>query len=292
MENLTSCPVCGHHAFKPFLQVKDHFLTNQLFHIEVCDQCGFKLTNPRPDGSEIGMYYESPNYISHDAGKGSLFERVYKAVRNWQLDKKVALIKKHSHGTSILDIGCATGEFLHQCKKAGYQTTGIEPSVKARSFAKQNYALDVFEEDALNQFPENHFDVVTMWHVLEHVLDLNQRLAQIRRVLKPGGLFVVAVPNCESFDALYYGEFWAAYDVPRHLYHFTQETMNLLVTKKGFSITSTLPMKLDAFYVSLLSENYQFGRKRYPQAIRNGLRSNRFAAKHKLNYSSLIYLCK
>jgi 2-polyprenyl-3-methyl-5-hydroxy-6-metoxy-1,4-benzoquinol methylase len=292
MEKLTECPVCGGKNLADFLVAKDHFLTGQHFTIAECTSCGFRFTNPRPDRNEIVAYYESAEYIAHDAGKGTLFETVYKTVRGYMLDKKLKLVRATSKGNSLLDIGCGTGEFLSHCQKSGYAVTGIEPNDKARNFAKEKYALNIFDEEQLEKFNKESFDVITMWHVMEHVHDLKERIKMVHHLLKPGGTFIIAVPNCLSWDAEYYKEFWAAYDLPRHLYHFTPATMKLLVEKNGFLLTETHPLKFDSFYVSLLSEKYKTGSKSFPRGFLSGLKSNLSAANKEKNYSSMIYITK
>jgi len=191
----------------------------------------------------------------------------------------------------ILDIGCATGQFLKYMSNNGWNTTGIEPDEKTRARAISEYGLQVFPEEQLNNLKKASFDVITMWHVLEHVSDLNGRMIQLKNLLKPEGTLIVAVPNCESYDAEKYKEFWAGYDLPRHLYHFTKSDIKLLVEKFGFTIVNILPMKFDAFYVSLLSEKYKYGKMRWLPAIWNGFWSNLKSGQNK-GHSSLIYVIK
>jgi 2-polyprenyl-3-methyl-5-hydroxy-6-metoxy-1,4-benzoquinol methylase len=191
-----------------------------------------------------------------------------------------------------MDIGCGTGEFLNSCQKNNYQTTGIEPNEKARKFAIEKFGLTVFDESKLNIFSPSTFDVVTMWHVLEHVHKLKERMEQINRLLKPDGTLIIAVPNSDSFDAGKYYDFWAAYDLPRHLYHFTQESIKKLAKRNNFSVKTIIPLKFDAFYISLLSEKYFTGKQNYIRSFINGIRSNNYGRKNEDNYSSLIYICK
>ena len=267
MEVLQNCPVCGSEIFDPFISGKDFFLTGESFQILKCRNCGFRFTNPRPEAGELGKYYESSEYISHSDNRQGLFATAYQQVRKYTLGQKYALIKKfHSNG-EILDIGCATGQFLNYLSKHGWKTTGIVPDEKTRERAISEFGLQVFPEEQLYVLRKSSFDVITMWHVLEHVSGLNDRLDQIRNLLKPGGTFIVAVPNSNSYDAKKYGIHWAGYDLPRHLYHFTMEDIKTLIEKYGFKIVKMYPMRFDAFYVSLLSEKYKSGKMRWLPAL-------------------------
>jgi SAM-dependent methyltransferase len=290
MENLSSCPVCGKPDFTRFLDGRDYFLSQETYTIVSCNHCGMKFLNPRPDANEIVKYYFSPDYVSHDAGKKSTLNFVYRRVRRFTIKGKYQLVKKHSAGKALLDIGCGTGEFIHYCRKKGYDVKGIEPGEKPGTFARSVHKLDVNDESFLDGLTHPAYDTVTMWHVLEHVHQLNERMKKIGEILKPDGTVIIAVPNSDSWDADHYREFWAAYDLPRHLYHFSQDSMNLLAKNHGFRMDKIIPMKLDAFYICLLSEKYLKGEKNYFLAILNGIRSNNFARKNHDNYSSLIFI--
>lgn len=291
MEVLQNCPVCGSELFDPFISGKDFFLTGESFQIIKCRNCGFRFTNPRPEAGELGKYYESSEYISHSDNKQGLFATLYQQVRKYTLGQKFVLVKRFHQNGEILDIGCATGHFLSLMSKHGWKTTGIEPDKKTRERAISEFGLNVFAEEQLDLFPNSSFDVITMWHVLEHVSDLNVRLLQIRNLLKPAGTFIVAIPNSNSYDAKKYGSHWAGYDLPRHLYHFTKEDIKLLMEKHGFKIEKVLPMRFDAFYVCLLSEKYKSGKLRWLPALWNGFWSN-VKARQKFGHSSLIYIIK
>jgi 2-polyprenyl-3-methyl-5-hydroxy-6-metoxy-1,4-benzoquinol methylase len=291
MEKLSSCPVCGNSKFTLFLKSNDYFLTKEEFSIVICASCGMKFVNPRPDTTEISKYYESPDYVSHGGQKNAL-NYLYGIVRKYSIKKKFKIIKEYAKGKKLLDIGCGTGEFIFFCKQMGFDVKGVEPGEKPRSFAKATYQLDVGEEAHLDNITVAEFDIITMWHVLEHVHKLHERMNKIREILKSDGTLIVAVPNSNSWDARYYGKFWAAYDLPRHLFHFSGETMKILAGVHQFKIVKIIPMKLDAFYISLLSAKYAKGNQNYFKAIINGIRSNNFAKKNEKNYSSLIFILK
>lgn len=292
MKNIDSCPVCKGTTFKNSLTCKDYTVSQEQFAIVVCDSCGFKFTNPRPDDSVIGSYYKSEDYISHSDTKKGLISRLYHLVRNYTLNKKMGLITKYVSRGTILDYGCGTGMFLKTCVNNGWKCYGIEPDSDALKLATHNGA-NVFPSKAvLNTFDANFlFDAITLWHVLEHVTDLDETLNFFKAKLNSNGILVIAVPNHTSFDAQYYKEFWAAYDVPRHLYHFHKETVEKLLSNYGFKLVETKPMKFDSFYVSMLSEKYKTGSINYFTAFMNGLKSN-LKARSAADYSSVIYVFK
>ncbi len=294
METLLNCPVCNGNRFEKYLDCVDYTVSRETFSIVRCSDCSFLFTNPRPQEEEIGMYYESPEYISHSNSNEGIINKVYQSVRNKTIKSKLALV--HSlivkNGKNILDIGCGTGEFLNACKKSGFVTEGIEPGANARNQAITNFKLSVHDTAYLNSLPPFSQDIITMWHVLEHVHELNGRMEELYSLLKEDGKVIIAVPNCASYDAKKYKQYWAAYDVPRHLYHFTPETMKRLVEKKGFKIEQMLPMKYDSFYVSMLSEKYKTKRSGLFKAFVTGFISNVTAGKNNAKYSSVIYILK
>ena len=291
MKHYENCPVCNNTAFSEHLTCKDFTVSNETFSIVKCNGCNFTFTNPIPLESEIGSYYESEDYISHSNTRKGIVNSLYQIVRNYTLDKKVALLRKLNDGFQLLDIGSGTGEFLNHCKKNGFEVSGVEPSKIARESANQNFNLSVKEESSLAHFENNSFDFITMWHVLEHVYHLNDRVNELKRLIKQEGHIIVAVPNYHSWDAKKYKENWAAYDVPRHLYHFTPDTIKELFLKHGLKLIDTLPMKFDSFYVSLLSEKYKTGNTNLISAFISGLKSN-IKAKPTKTYSSQIYIFK
>ena len=292
MINITNCPVCNSSSFKASLTCKDHTVSGKDFTIVVCQDCNFKFTNPRPANEELGAYYKSEDYISHSNTKKGIISQLYHLVRNYTLKNKIQLVSKYVSRGTILDYGCGTGMFLNVCKNAGWKSFGMEPDSDARKIA-HDMKLDVFENKTsiLKSISDPKFDAITMWHVLEHVTDLDDTLSFFKANLNPNGVLIIAVPNHTSFDAQHYKEFWAAYDVPRHLYHFHKDTIEKLLKRFGFNLVETRPMKFDSFYVSMLSEKYKTGSIKYFNAFITGLRSN-LKAKAAENFSSVIYVFK
>jgi len=287
-----NCLLCDNKAFTTVTNLKDYFLTGEEFAIYKCSNCGLLVTRPAPELSNLGKYYASENYISHSGKKKDAFSIAYRLIRNYTHSRKYSLIRRFSKGTSVLDIGCATGEFLGFCARRGMSTLGIEPNEKARNIAETIHKLDVRDEPAISSLERESFDAITMWHVLEHVPDINNRMQDISRLLKHNGLAFIALPNHASHDAQYYQRYWAAWDVPRHLFHFDRKSFSMLAAKHGFEVVSIRPMRFDAFYVSLLSEKYVSGKSSFIKAIKRGLVSNFKARKGSGEYSSLIYIIK
>lgn len=274
---------------KPFLVVKDLSVTGEEFELLLDTDLDLLKTNPQPSSESLFRYYESEDYISHTDAKGTLFEKIYHLVKKRAINQKIGLIEYWQSGTgTVLDIGCGTGDFLAEAKKNNWKTVGIEPSSKAKTSAKQKGISLVESYDELE---DHYFDVITMWHVLEHVSDLENQIKELKRLVKPTGTIIIAVPNFKSYDASYYGVFWAAYDVPRHLWHFSKTAMEKLFAKQNLKLKKVSPMWFDSFYVSLLSEKYKNGKMNPVAAFWIGLKSN-LKARKTLEYSSHIYIFK
>ncbi|HTF04489.1 MAG TPA: class I SAM-dependent methyltransferase [Bacteroidia bacterium] len=284
------CPVCDSDKKSLFLSCLDNTVSKKTFDLQECGVCGFVFTSPRPQNSDLGAFYESDEYISHSNTKKGIVSRLYQSVRNRTLKQKLQLIGSRQAKGQLLDIGCGTGEFLNAAQLDGWKVRGIEPGDKARQAAKENYNLDVQPEESLKQIAPESMDVITMWHVLEHVPDLAGRLQELKSILKKDGLLIVAVPNRNSHDAAHYGKHWAAYDVPRHLWHFRPQDIRALFAPHGFEVKEVLPMKFDSYYVSMLSEKYSTGAIRYFAAFRRGWISNSRAGKEA--WSSQIYVLR
>lgn len=273
---------------KHFLNVKDYSVSQEIFELLYDEELDMLITHPQPSLEKLPSYYESVDYISHTDGNKSLFEKMYQFVKSIALKNKLKLINSQSPKGRILDIGAGVGDFLSVCKNDGWQTIGIEPSDKAKVIAK-NKGVSFVEN--FSELESNSFDIITMWHVLEHVPDLENQIKELKRLIKPTGTVIIAVPNFKSFDASYYSNFWAAYDVPIHLWHFSKTAIQKLFAKEKLELVKVLPMKFDSFYVSLLSEKYKTGKMNFIKAFYVGLRSNWKGNKNS-EYSSHMYVLK
>jgi len=272
-----------------YIKVKDYSVSGEEFQLLLDEELQLLKTYPQPAPEKLGSYYESDDYISHTDGKRSLFEKLYHTVKQKALRDKIKLIEGFQPTKGkILDIGAGTGDFLVMAKKNGWNIVGLEPSLKAKAIAQSKGVILL---DKLSQMANHSADVITMWHVLEHVPDVEVHIAELKRIIKPEGTIIIAVPNYRSYDAQYYGKFWAAYDVPRHLWHFSKTSIKLLFEKQDMELIKILPMKFDSFYVSLLSEKYKNGKMNFVKGFFTGLRSN-IKAQRNFEYSSHIYVIK
>lgn len=288
MTPITQCPLCNGTTFIPYLQTTDYSVSHETFSLVQCTSCKFVITSPVPE--DLGKYYASDVYISHANKTNSLTDILYKIARKSTVQWKVNLIEyyRNSEGKSLLDYGCGTGYFLREAQQRGWKISGVEPADQPRESAQQRTRTSIVKN--LEQLPDTTFDVITLWHVLEHIPDLHIVLTKLLARLSSKGTLLIAVPNHASADAKHYGKFWAAYDTPRHLWHFTRNDMIALLGKHAVTVRDVLPMKLDALYVSMLSERYkQSSGPALIKGIWQGIRSNLKAQADK-EYSSLIYI--
>jgi 2-polyprenyl-3-methyl-5-hydroxy-6-metoxy-1,4-benzoquinol methylase len=272
-----------------YIKVSDHSVSKEPFDLLFNEEYEILKTTPQPSLEKLPSYYESEDYISHTDSKRTLFEKAYHFVKANALKNKVNLISKliPQKGT-VLDIGSGTGDFLMTAKNNGWEIKGIEPNSKAKQIA---ISKGVVFEEALENIADNSIDVITMWHVLEHVPNLDEQFTQLKRIVKPNGYIVIAVPNYKSFDAKYYKSFWAAYDVPRHLWHFSKTSIQKLSADFDLQLERVKPMWFDSFYVSLLSEKYKTGKMNFIKGFLIGFASN-IVGLFKNEFSSHIYIIK
>jgi 2-polyprenyl-3-methyl-5-hydroxy-6-metoxy-1,4-benzoquinol methylase len=272
---------------KPFLSCKDYTVSGEFYEVMENQEYDLLVTSPVP--IDLENYYQSEDYISHTDSKKSFFDKVYQGVKTYTLKKKVALVNSFSpQEKTILDIGAGTGDFLLECLKNKWKTFGVEPNLKAREISKNK---NILLEKEIAIFKDKKFDVITLWHVLEHVENLDEYIQKLKKLLKENGTLIIAVPNYKSFDAKYYGEFWAAFDVPRHVWHFSQTSIKKLFKHVSMKVVKVVPMKFDSYYVSLLSEKYKNGKMNIFKSFWIGFQSN-LKAKRTSEYSSLIYVLK
>ncbi len=303
MKQINTSPI-NNNELKPYLSCIDYTVSRETFSILIDKDSELLVTTPRPKDENLEKYYESEDYISHSNSNKSFLDKVYQIVRNYTIKQKVKLINSFSEtDKTILDIGTGTGDFLEACKLNGWIVNGVEPNTKARKITEtklqaNNCIYSSLEDLKLETHPDSYrdqkpgtYDLITMWHVLEHVPNLIEYVSSLKKLLKPNGTLIVAVPNYKSFDAEHYKEQWAAYDVPRHLWHFSKTAIQKLFHQENMKVVKTLPMKFDSYYVSLLSEKYKTGSSNFIKAFFIGLKSN-WKARTSKEYSSIIYIIK
>ena len=283
------CPWCGSNKAQINLWLKDEFLTKKDFHICECLNCGLLYTMPRPSKEKIGAYYKSDEYYSHQENKKGFVPRLYEAIKKINLKHKFRLASRDLPVGKLLDIGCGVGDFLHVAENKGWQCTGVEPSEEAREIARQRIKGDLLYSEDLEQLPDQSFDLITMWHVLEHVDDLKWQVAQLQRLIKPNGRIVIAVPNYRSYDGRFYNAYWAAYDVPRHLNHFNKTVITKMFKTSGLSLVCMDKLVWDAYYISFMSEQYKHHFMPLVRGVFRGLVSN-IKARRSGEWSSLVYV--
>lgn len=284
-ENINSCLVCNNEELKSSQSISDFFGSKEVFQVVECKQCSTLYTSPRPNEKNIITYYKSNSYVSHGDSINKLFDTIYKSIQRINFKYKYQILKKYTLNNQHLDFGCGSGAFPSFLKGKGWEVSGIEPDPQAR-----NNSTSFTSHSSLSELNDDQtFSSISLFHVLEHVHQLEFTLTSLIDRLDRNGILILALPNYKSYDAQHYQEFWAGYDIPRHLYHFSQKSIHQLAKTFGLNIVATHPMKFDSYYVSLLSEEYKHGSKRYLNAFTNGYRSNRNAKKTG-EYSSLIYV--
>lgn len=287
--NTHKCPWCAAENTRLYLSLKDEFLSQEDFEIYECLDCGLLFTEPRPDKDKIGDYYKSEAYYSHQENKKGFIPKVYESVKAVNVKHKYQLATDGKSIGKMLDIGCGVGDFLHMAEQHGWQCTGVEPSDDAKAIAKTRIQGNIIDSLSLEELPNETFDVITMWHVLEHVDDIRWQVAQLQRLIKSDGRIVIALPNYRSYDATFYKEKWAAYDVPRHLNHFNKETMVKMFSANGLGLIGMDKLKWDAYYISYLSEQYRHHALPLFKGLWRGLVSNCKACGSG-EWSSLVYV--
>lgn len=292
VHQINQCPLCGEIRFEKVMTCTDHYATGETFDVCKCMNCGFEFTQGVPNEAHIGRYYESPDYISHTDTRRGMANRIYHAVRRYMLHHKAHLIRQSSglnHGR-LLDIGTGTGYFGHYMQSKGWKVCAIEKSPQARDFSLQHFGLKSEAPEYLEAIGVGSFDVITLWHVMEHLHDLNHIWKRLYELLDTQGILVVAVPNALSYDARRYGPQWAAYDTPRHIWHFTPSSMQQFGAKHGFILSARHPMPFDAFYISVLSEKYCKNKFPFLKGMYAGTKAWIASLARKEKSSSMIYI--
>jgi 2-polyprenyl-3-methyl-5-hydroxy-6-metoxy-1,4-benzoquinol methylase len=290
LEKIKNCPLCNSDNLDLHIKAVDHNFSLDEFTIVNCKNCSFKFTNPRPTEESIYKYYKSENYISHTSSNKGLFNKVYLRVRSYQFGRKLKIINSEIENKGgLLDVGCGTGDFLNYCKGAGWNVTGLETDDMARNFALSENKVNVLKSLDEVIHSKKKFDVITLWHVLEHVYKIDDYIKKLKSLLNDNGILILGLPNNCSYDAKYYNKSWYAYDPPIHVSHFNIKNINDIKEKYHFKELKVHPLIFDAYYISMLSEKKMGGK--ILRGIIKGWQSNR-KAKSNGQYSSLMYVIR
>jgi 2-polyprenyl-3-methyl-5-hydroxy-6-metoxy-1,4-benzoquinol methylase len=288
------CPLCSSELIADYFSCIDHFISKETFAIVRCNRCGFLFTQDYPDENEIHKYYESDKYISHSDTSEGIINKIYHVIRRVMLLRKRRIINQLTglKNGNLLDFGSGTGHFASEMKKSGWMVKGIEISEKARNYSSSTFGLEIIAPDHISELEADSFDCVTMWHVLEHFHDPYKYIADIIKLLKPGGICLVALPNSGSRDAKYYRQEWAAFDVPRHLWHYDPVTFSQFSEKSGLKVERHLVLPFDVFYISVLSEKYRGSRWPFVIGITRAMWFSILAVFDGMRSSSVIYVLR
>jgi len=287
------CPLCNSERIQKQIEAQDFSISGELFEIYSCNECGFYFTQNHPDEADIAPYYQSEDYISHSDTSKGLINTIYHWVRKIMLNRKYRLIKRENPNKKLLDIGCGTGYFLDYMQKKNYEVYGVEKEKNAREFAINNFNIPVTSPDNfLSQKQNKQYDIITYWHVLEHIQNFNEYLKSTHNKLNKDGILIIALPNHKSYDAKYYKQYWAGYDVPRHLWHFEPDTLKKLIKNHGFKIRKLKKLPFDSFYNALLSEKYQRNKLVLVSGFFIGLFSYITSIFNLKRAGSVIYVCE
>jgi len=292
LQHIEKCPLCGHSQFAHIETCEDHFVSHETFSLYACCNCHFVYTQDVPIGEAKGRYYQTSDYVSHSDTKKGAVNWVYHQVRNVMIRRKTRLSVKGVKNGKLLDVGCGTGYFAASVKRQGWNVIGVELSATAAEIARSKFGIEVIPPEKLSELPHNQFDTITLWHVLEHLENLNEAMALFSKLLHEKGQLIIALPNRNSFDAAKYRASWAAYDVPRHIWHFSPDTFQLLARKHGYTITAMKPMPFDVFYISILSERYKNRKCPFLRGFLSGVAGYLASLFDRKKSSSLIFAIK
>tara|TARA_B100000767_G_scaffold60749_1_gene56578 strand:+ start:2208 stop:3077 length:870 start_codon:yes stop_codon:yes gene_type:complete len=280
---------------KHVLSANDHLVTGRKFDILKNPETTILETHPRPTKEELPTYYDSENYTSHNDKSAGIVSFCYRIIKSISTRRKIRIgqnsLSKNTpqNNPRLLDVGCGTGDFLYSCLKKGWQINGIENNKNAKNNSRTELSSFIFDDFEFLKSQPERFDIITMWHSLEHIIDLKQTIVDMKKLLTNKGVIVVACPNHKSFDAMFYKESWAAYDLPRHLWHFDKDSISKLFLEHNMQLTKTLPMYWDSFYISILSEKIISKKNKFLKGVIVGLLSN-VSAMFSKEHSSLIYV--
>jgi len=288
---ISQCPVCDHSSFKHYLNVPDWLVSKEPFELKQCEQCHFVFTANAPSEKEVGPYYNSEEYVEHSDTSSGLIYSIYHIARRAMLRFKYIKIKRLHTGKKLLDVGSGSGYFLNFMKKKGYDVTGVEISEKAVALCEKNFGIKAHSpSEFLEEKLDANYDIISLWHVFEHVYSYNAYFDLFSKSLNDNGYLILALPNCGSPDAKMNQSYWNGYDTPRHLWHFTPKTIEMFAHKRGFKIIQKHRMPLDPFFNVMVSDSYKDKFTFLPITLLKGLYSYIASLLNIEKSSSIIYI--
>ncbi len=240
---------------------KDYLVTGESFKVYLDENKIIGKTFPAPKKSEMFKYYDSNQYLPHSYNNKNLITILYSVVKRQMHRKKLEWMSRQlNHNSSVLDYGCGTGDFVNYLRSKSVMAYGYDPNIKF-NLDSPDYLTNNFD------WGVNKYDIIFLWHVLEHTHDPFVLLQSLKKLLKKNGKIFIAIPNFKSFDSTYYRKYWAGYDLPRHLWHFSRKSIYQIAEQNNFKIHTEKRLYLDAIYVSFLSEKYKSSRFPYLQGL-------------------------
>lgn len=291
-ERLNPCPLCGAIETVPYATCSDHASSRLQYLLLRCPACGVVFTDNHPEEDEMEQFETLDSQIRRADSPEGITERLYRHVRRRMLRRKAGLVVRQSYRDSgtLLNYGAKRGFFSDHMERKGWKVTSVDRHHENRQFSLEHFHHRMSGMQEMSDFTPETFDVITLWHVFEHENEPERLLDTFHRILRPGGILVMSCPNICSTDAMHYGPYWAAYDVPRHLWHFNPVSLNRLVHRHGFTLMHHEKMPYDCFYISIMSEQYMMHRLAFLRGMAYGLHSWLVSLTRRGRSSSIVYV--
>lgn len=291
-KDLKLCPLCGASGQIPYAQCKDFTISNESFYLLKCPSCNIVYTLDPPSESDTKRYDKLDLKLRLGDSPRGLTGRLYYHIRNLMLIRKAHIVEKQAYRTSgsLLNYGAKTGYFSSRMERRGWEVTSVEKYLEERLFSLEMFHHRMIDLSEMESLHSETFDVITLWHVFEHSYHPGELLDRFHELLRPGGILIMSCPNINSIDAKYYGPYWAAYDVPRHLWHFEPGSICNLALKHGFTLMHRERLPFDSFYISILSEQHLGHKQAFIRGMMKGFHSWLLSSSRRDLSSSLVYV--
>ena len=291
-QDFNSCPLCGAYGQTPYADCTDFTVSRESYILMRCPECGMVYTSNPPKECDTSKYDKLDLKLKLGDSPAGLIHKLYYYIRLRMLSRKAHIVESQSYrtGGSLLNYGAKTGYFSHKMERRGWKVTSIEKYHEERLFSLEMFHHRMFDVPEMDRLHPETFDVITLWHVFEHCYDPNGLLDKFYKLLRPTGILIMACPNIRSTDAMHYGPYWAAYDVPRHLWHFNTTSLSELAHKHGFTLMHRERMPFDCFYISILSEKHKRHKMAFLRGILYGFHCWLVSLAHPDSSSSMVYV--